>query len=42
MKGEQLKQKLEEYKQKWSKLENDKNSLKQQIIYEKLKQKDKK
>ena len=35
MKGEQLKQKLEEYKQKWSKLENDKNSLKQKIIYEK-------
>ena len=35
MKGEQLKQKLNEYKQKLSKFENDKNSLKQKIIYEK-------
>ena len=35
MKGEQLKQKLEEYQRKLPKFENDKNLLKQQIIYEK-------
>ena len=35
MKGEALKQKLVEYQQKLPKLENEKNSLKQKLIYEK-------